>query len=141
MKIFMRIIIWVSALALVFILGLFGLFYLAGHKAEKMTDQIRSEIRKYPDGKYHGSFSFLGDKKAEIEFRMVKGKMADIHILTLTGTPGYGADYAVQSQIDRERQPDFDAATGATITSHFARAAIMDALRNGPMPPGQTSGN
>ncbi len=131
MKIFLKIIVGLSLIIMLVLLGAFALLQMAGYQAKKELKNFKSITNQVSDGNYHGSFATLGQVKAEIEFRIAKGKMTHIRVLQLTGTPGYGADYAVQMQLDNSRMPDFDAATGATITSNFAKAAIKDALEKG----------
>jgi uncharacterized protein with FMN-binding domain len=120
-------------LLLVTILTLFLLLHLAGRKADHAVNHFQVDISRMKDGRYHGSFSFLGRMDAEVEFEIRQGKLVEYQFLKLTGTPGYGADYAVTAQIDARKDLNFDAASGATITSNFARAAIRDAVENGPV--------
>lgn len=132
MNIFFKLIAGIAGLLLTGILIIFLIFYLAGRKAENEANHFQPDITKLKDGTYHGSFSFLGDVKAELEFEIIQGKLVEYHFLKLTGTPGYGADYAVKTQLDARKNLNFDAATGATITSNFAKAAIRDAIEKGP---------
>ncbi len=132
MKIFTRLIVGITGIILLIILFLFLIFYLSGKKAEKFNGDFQPDISQLKDGKYHGAFSYFGDEKAEIRFEIIRGKLVACEFLELTSTPGYGAAYTVKTQIDSKKNLTFDAATGATITSNFAKAAIKDAIENGP---------
>ncbi len=132
MNIFLKLTTGLTGLLLMVILVVFLVFYLAGKKAENEVNHFEPDITKLKDGKYHGSYSFLGSVKAELEFEIMQGKLVEYHFIKLTGTPGYGADYTVKTQIDARKNLNFDAATGATITTNFAKAAIRDAIEKGP---------
>ncbi len=125
---------WISIFILIFLLGALGNFYLAGYQAKKAVKGFHPDMTRISDGHYHGTFSFLGNVKAEIRFEVVRGKVVNYRFEKLTGTPGYGADYAVGVQIDRAKSLDFEAASGATVTSNFAKAAIRDALEKKSKP-------
>lgn len=133
MNTFLKLIAGFAGILLMVILIVYIIFYLAGKKAENEVSQFKPELTKLKDGKYHGSFSFLGDVKAEMEFEIMQGELVEYKFFKLTSTPGYGADYAVKTQIDSRKNLNFDAATGATITSNFAKAAIRNAIENGPL--------
>jgi len=128
----LKVIAAISGIALLIILVIFLLFYLAGRKAENFVDGFQPDISRLEDGRYQGNFAFFGNTKAEISFEIMQGKLVEYEITKLTGTPGYGADYAVKTQINARKDLNFDAATGATITSNFAKAAIRDAIEKGP---------
>ena len=132
-NIFFKLIAGISGILILVILIVFLQFYLAGKKAENYVGDFQPDISQLKDGKYHGTFSFIGDVKAEIQFEITKGKLMEYDFIELTGTPGYGADYAVKTQIDAKKNLTFNAATGATITSNFAKAAIRDAIKKGPL--------
>ncbi len=132
MNTFLKLIAGISGLIVVAIAAVFLIFYLAGRKAENDVKYFEPDITKLQDGIYHGSFSFLGSVKAELNFEIRQGKLVAYNFIVLNGTPGYGADYAVKTQIDARKNLTFDAATGATITSNFAKAAIRDAIEKGP---------
>jgi len=132
MNFFLKLMAGIFGLLLAIILAMVLLFFLAGKKAGQEVNHFQVDISRMKDGRYQGSFSFLGSVKAEVEFEVRQGKLVEYQFLKLTETPGYGADYAVKAQIDARKDLNFDAATGATITSNFARAAIRDAVENGP---------
>ena len=132
MKIFFKLILGITGILLLIIIISFLIFYLSGRNAKIFLGDFQPQISQLKDGIYHGTFSYLGDAKAEIRFEIMEGKLVAYEFIELTSTPGYGADYTVKTQIDSKKNLTFDAASGATITSNFAKAAIKDAIENGP---------
>jgi uncharacterized protein with FMN-binding domain len=128
-----KIIAGISGAILIVILVAFLIFYLAGVKAENFVGDFQPDISQLQDGRYHGTFSYLGNTKAEIEFEIREGKLVDPQIILLSSTPGYGADYGIKTQINSKKTLNFNAVSGATITSNFARAAIRNAINEGPV--------
>jgi uncharacterized protein with FMN-binding domain len=70
---------------------------------------------------------------AKISFNVKDGELVLYNFERLYGTIGYGAPQNVKSGIDQKEDLNFDAVSGATVTSNLARAAIKNALEKGPV--------
>ena len=116
------------------VLGLTILFYMAGNAAERKVGNFIPASTQLADGKYHGEFSYLGGHiSADVSFEIRNGKLWLIRFDKLYGTPIFGAAQKVYFAIDDSKNLNFDAVTGATITSNLAKAAIKDAIEKGPI--------
>lgn len=130
----LRIFLFVSGtVALVLISGLI-FFNLAGRNAATYVGDFRPDIMQIEDGNYEGSYySFSKKIGASVSFEIKEGRLQNYHFDQLYGTIGYGAPENVRQQIDRNGNLDFEAVSGATVTSNLARAAIRNALEKGPL--------
>ena len=86
------------------------------------------------DGRYIGHVGFLNNRlEARVEFIIEDHRLVGCNFEELFGTPGHQAPYLVKQKIDQTGKLDFDAVSGATMTDHLARAAIKNAIDNGPV--------
>jgi uncharacterized protein with FMN-binding domain len=125
------------SIGLALLIFLFVVFYTVfsrvGLQAKSKVGNFRPDISRLADGNYHGGFSSLGGRiSSEVSFEIKNGKLQLINFDKLYGTPVYGAPQKVIERIDSLQNLDFDVVTGATVTSSLAKAAIKDAIDNGP---------
>ena len=129
----LKIILYFFAIIALIIIGGLITFNLAGRDAAGYVGDFKPEISQIGDGEYTGEYTFLIDKiGAKIHFEVQEGRLDHFSFDRLYGTIGYGAPENVKLQITQKDDLDFDGVSGATVTSNFARAAIKNALENGP---------
>lgn len=128
MRFIFRIIFSLALFLIAGIIATYVLFIIAGRKATNITEDFSPDITRINDGLYQGEFTFLGVTRAKVAFEIRKGKLVELSFEKLSETPGYGAAFTIISVIKSNSKLDFDAVSGATITSNFAKAAIKDAL-------------
>jgi len=133
MKLF-NIFLYLLGLIAVLIVVSLIMFNIAGKRANSYIGDFRPDVSSLKDGTYKGSYSYLIERVgAKITFDVNQGKLGKYQFEKLYGTLGYGAPNSVKAQIDLRRNLDFDAVSGATVTSNFAKAAIKNAIDNGPI--------
>lgn len=111
------------------------LFNLAGGDAAETVGEFVPDMSAIRDGNYEGEYNYLFDKLgATVRFEVRNGRLLDCEFGQLFGTVGYGAAETIQAEIDQRKSLDFEAISGATMTSNFAKAAIRNALDKGPDP-------
>ena len=109
------------------------MFNVAGHNAGEYVGDFKPIMSQIDDGTYKGVYSSILDKfGAKITFTVKDGRLTHFHFDQLYSTVGYGGSESVEMQIDQQEDLNFDAVSGATVTSNLARAAIKNALENGP---------
>ena len=134
MKIFLWIIASVIAIISLYLVFFFYQLNKAGNEAKERIGTFHPEITDLPDGKYTGSFNPAAKRfGAEVTFGIKNRQLGIIHFTKLFGTPGYGAPQQITAKIEETGDLDINAISGATITTNFAKAAIRDAIENGPM--------
>lgn len=107
-------------------------FRKAGSEAAEYVAEFRPNLEVLADGTYLGEFSYLGGRfKTRVKFIVKDHKLLGCDFEKLYSTPGHSAPYMVSSIIDQTEDLDFDAISGASITSQFAKAAIKNAIENG----------
>ena len=111
----------------------FQIFYRIGKKADKYVNGYVPDTKLLFDGVYRGSFNAIGSVQAAvIEFTINKGLVESFNFHKILSTPGNNADKVILMDIRNNGQLNFDAVTGASRTTSFTRAAIKDAIENGP---------
>ena len=129
-----KIFLYVVGLIAVLIVASLIAFNMGGKKANSYIRDFKPDVSILADGTYTGSFSYIVERVgATITFEVNKGKLGKCQFQKLYGTFGYGAPNLVKAQIDLKRNLDFDAVSGATVTSNFAKAAIKNAIEKGPV--------
>lgn len=127
------IVLYVLAAVALVLVGVLVVFNLAGRDAAKYTGEFVPDMSEIMDGNYEGEYHFLLDKLgAMVRFEVKNRKLLHCEFDQLFGTIGYGAPETIQANISQRKNLDFDAISGATMTSNFAKAAIRNALENGP---------
>ena len=130
----MKVALYLAAATIVLIIAAFIMFNLAGQNAEEYIGDFEPIMSEIKDGTYQGAYSSIFEKfGANISFTVKKGQLIHFHFDHLYGTMGYGGPENVEMQIDQKEDLNFDAISGATITSNLAKAAIKNALDNGPV--------
>jgi len=130
----LKITLYFFAVIAIFIVAGLVTLNLAGKNAAEFIGDFKPVMKEIENGKYEGEYSFLLDKiGAEISFEVKEGRLVNYEFGRLYSTIGYGAFENVRSQIDKNNDLNFDAVSGATITSNFAKAAIKNALEKGPV--------
>lgn len=108
-------------------------FEVMGRQAENAVGAFKPDTAALYDGIYSGEYkAFDAFAAAEVEFDIENGRLSAIEFSRLLQTPGYDASEDVQGRISESGDLRFDTVTGATRTSGFAKAAIKDAIENGP---------
>ncbi len=133
MRIFFRIAAAILALFILYLIFFYFLVKKTDMEARRISGKFRPDISVLPDGKYAGRFSPSFKRfGAEVTFEIKDHRLGIIRFEELYGTPGYGAPQSTIEKIEETGNLDFDAVSGATITADFAKAAIRDAIENGP---------
>jgi uncharacterized protein with FMN-binding domain len=99
--------------------------------AENDLKEFFPRLSEMLEGKYTGSFSPDGFDVASVSFSVNQKSIKDFKINTLLSTPGYGADADILKAV-KNKGLGFDAVTGATSSSNIVKAALKDAIENGP---------
>ncbi len=132
MKLLFKIITVLVGLVVVLLISGMMIFYAAGKSASQYVGDFKPAAT-LADGNYHGTYSCLGGHiSADVSFQIKDGKLYLIRFDKLYGTAFFGSAQKVYYAIDDQKNLDFDVVTGATITSNLAKAAIKNALQNGP---------
>jgi uncharacterized protein with FMN-binding domain len=133
MRFFVKILSVLVGLMVLFLIVFMLVFYMAGRSALKSVGNFVPDESELADGKYEGEFSCLGGYlNAEVNFEIRNHKLWLIQFEKLYGTSFTGSAQKVYFAIDDNKKLNFDAVTGATVTSNLAKAAIKDAIRKGP---------
>ncbi len=118
--------------AIIIVAGLLS-FNMAGRNAGKYVGEFQPRMSQIEDGHYEGEYSTIISKVgAKIAFKIKDGELLHFQFEKLYGTFGYGAPQNVKAVIDQKEDLNFDSISGATVTSNFAKAAIKNALEQGP---------
>jgi len=129
----LKITLYFFAVIAILIIGSLMAFNLTGKNAAEYIGEFRPEMSQIEDGIYEGEYNALVHKiGANISFEIKDGKLVNYNFDKLYGTIGYYAPENVRSQIDQRDDLDFEAVSGATVTSNLAKAAIKNALESGP---------
>lgn len=129
----LKIGLYILGIVAVMILAALVSFNMAGSSAGKYVGDFQPKMSQIEDGQYEGEYSALFNKVgAKISFKIKDGELVRYNFEKLYGTVGYGAPQNVKSGIDQKEDLNFDSISGATVTSNLARAAIKNALENGP---------
>lgn len=121
-----------ATVAIILVAGLIS-FNMAGRNAGKYVGEFQPRMSQIEDGIYEGEYSAIISKVgAKISFKVKNGELVYYNFEKLYGTIGYGAPQNVIYGIEQKEGLNFDSISGATVTSNFARAAIKNALENGP---------
>jgi len=130
----MKVALYLIAALIIFIIGTFLFFNIAGQNAAEYVGDFEPVMSKIDDGTYKGAYSSIFEKfGAKIIFTVKDGRLIHFHFDQLYGTIGYGGPESIELQIDDHKDLNFDAISGATVTSNLAKAAIKDALDKGPI--------
>jgi uncharacterized protein with FMN-binding domain len=102
---------------------------MAGKKAEKEVGNFKPVTTDLPDGTYTGHYKAFGAIDAAcVEFAIEDRKVKTFSLNKVLETPGHSGSELIINEIDRSKNLDFDAVSGATRTSFFIKAGIKDAL-------------
>lgn len=130
----LKVFLYFLALLAVIIMAALISFNMAGKNAGKYVGEFQPMISQIEDGQYEGEYSaFINKVGAKISFKIKDGELVHYQFEKLYGTIGYGAPQNVKAAIDQKEDLNFDAISGATVTSNFAKAAIKNALQKGPV--------
>jgi len=129
----LKIVLYILAAIAIFIIGSLGIFNMAGKNAAEYIGAFKPKLSQIEDGTYTGEYASIFDKiGAKITFKVKDGRLTHYEFDKLYGTIGYGGPESVKSLINQQQDLNFDAVSGATITSNLAKAAIKNALEKGP---------
>ena len=130
----LKILLYILGIGAIIILAGLLSFNMAGRNAGKYVGEFQPRMLQIEDGQYEGEYSAIFNKVgAKISFKVKDGELVHYNFERLYGTIGYGAPQNVKSVIDQKEDLNFDAVSGATVTSNLARAAIKNALEKGPV--------
>ena len=133
MKTLIRLLVSVIVLFIFLIVAFFIFFSRIGKAAQNYVGDFKPDVKKLADGKYIGSFMYINERiSSEVTFEIKDSSLWLINFDKLYGSPVLGAQQKVIDRIDSLKNLDFDAVSGATVTSMFAKAAIKNAIENGP---------
>ena len=108
------------------------IFKKADSIATAKTGEFIPVTHTLDNGHYSGQFrTIMGLIKAKVEFEIKDSVLQKCEFVKLTSTPGYGVKEKIISSINSSGDLNFEAITGATQTSSFAKAAIKDAIEKG----------
>lgn len=125
-----KVVIFIILIFIVF-LSVNRIFIKAGEKSRMYSSGINLQADQLGDGFYKGHFGyFFNLLGSDVKFEVKNGKIVNIDFDRLSGTPFYGASEIVIKKIKNSGNLNFDAVTGATITSNMAKAAINIAIEN-----------
>ena len=129
----LKILLYLLGIAAVIVVAALLSFNLAGRNAGKYVGEFQPKLSQIEDGHYEGEYSTIIRKVgAKISFKVKDGELVNFQFEKLYGTFGYGAPQNVKAGIDQKEDLNFDSISGATVTSNFAKAAIKNALEQGP---------
>ncbi len=121
-----------AVIVIALVAGYIG-FEVMGRQAENAVGDFKPDTAALYDGIYSGEYkAFDAFAAAEVEFDIENGRLSDVEFSRLLQTPGHDASEEVRERISESGDLRFDTVTGATRTSGFAKAAIKDAIENGP---------
>jgi uncharacterized protein with FMN-binding domain len=129
----LSIIIFISAIALLFIVYIGGLIFLkkTGTQAKEYIGDFTPQTLQLADGIYKGQYEIMHSRTAaDIEFTIADGKVISITLHKLFHTPMYPLPKKIKPAIEESRDLKFEAITGATVSSFFVKAAIKNAFNN-----------
>ncbi|MBD3419992.1 MAG: FMN-binding protein [Chitinivibrionales bacterium] len=125
----------IIAIAIVIAILFFGfisqfvMLQVAGQKAEAHVGNFAPAATLFSDGTYRGEYKPFGFLTgARVEFEISDNSLSRFEIQKLHTTPGYGVKPRISARIDSTGALNFDAITGATISSYFTKAAIKNTL-------------
>lgn len=130
----MKVVLYLIAAIIILIIGTFMFFNIAGQNAANYVGNFEPKMSEIDDGTYEGAYSSIFEKfGAKITFTIKDGQLTHFQFDQLYGTIGYGGPESIELEIDDHMDLNFDAISGATVTSNLAKAAIKDALGKGPI--------
>ena len=102
----------------------------AGYKAAQTAGKEDFEEEILADGDYSGEYRFFGVKTAaSVQFSIRDKKLYRFNIDKILSTPGHDVKEHILHAIKPGGDLNFDAVSGATVSSQFVRAAIKNAVR------------
>lgn len=105
------------------------IFSIASEHAEEYYITSKSELISSNSGVYIGEHKFANLLTfAKVQIKVVDGKIKDIDFIKLVNTPTHECKDEVMQRIVDSQEINFDAVSGATCTSNFAKAAVANAL-------------
>jgi uncharacterized protein with FMN-binding domain len=123
------LIIFSMIITVVVVVG-WTMFYNAGKAAREYVGDFEVNTIQLQDARYHGVYEIWGFRTAaELEFTIKDGELDSFSFTTILNTPGHGAREEIIRRINKTNDLNFDAVTGATHTTYFARAAIKNAIQ------------
>jgi len=130
----LKIALYALAAIAIFIIGGMVIFNIAGNNAADYIGEFKPKLSQIENGTYEGEYYSIFDKiGSKITFSVKDGRLIHYEFDKLYGTIGYGGPQSVISLIDQSNDLNFDAISGATVTSNLAKAAIKNALEKGPV--------
>ncbi|MBN2104003.1 FMN-binding protein [bacterium] len=103
-------------------------FHFAGKHACKIAES-NSMPHQLNDGIYKGEYyTIINVPAAKVQFTVKNSRLTNFWIIYVLTVPGYKVKGKIHKSISNEGLL-FDAVTGATISSRFIQAAIMNAAK------------
>ena len=113
---------------IVFLFAGYQLIKQSGIKAYKYVNN-RTMDYSISDGQYNGSFNLWDNLVlAKVEFGISNGNIDTFAIPYLIDSPFKNVKKSVQDSIYKDSTLQFDAVSGATRSSFFVKAAILEAI-------------
>lgn len=104
-------------------------FMFSSKKAKQYSVENHTEIIDAKSGVYSGEYKFTDFiVLAKIQFEVIEGKITNIQLKKLANTRTHKCENELIQRIENCQQIDFDAISGATGTSNFAKAALANAF-------------
>jgi len=115
----------------IIICTLYHIIYKAGLQADEYLDDFVPDTKSLNDGTYKGYYLVFGlIKGAEIEFEIKDRRVSFVTFHHILHTPDSDAPEKILSDIEKNQDLDFDAISGASRTTSFAKSALKKAIEN-----------
>jgi len=117
----------ILSIILILLLGAFFFHFSDRHALKIVESQSRSVSLE--DGIYKGTYyTVTSIPAAKVQFSVKDDRLINFWVIHVLHIPGYEVKGEIQKSIGNEGI-DFDAVTGATISSRFVQAAIVNAIK------------
>ena len=108
-----------------------GFIKKANEQAREYAENFKPKTSTLPDGTYQGKYKAFGlFTMSDVEFTVLNGVVETIEFKRMFHSPGSAYKENIETQIKQSRKLEVNAISGATRTSNFAKAAIIDAVNN-----------
>ena len=124
-----KLILRLLILIMIILIAGYIMFNNAGKKADIYVGDYTPELENLSDGSYTGTYKHpIMGKLADVEFTIFQGTVIHFQFRKLFCTPGYSIEKEITEFILNGNTLSFDALSGATKSSFFAKAAIKKAI-------------
>jgi uncharacterized protein with FMN-binding domain len=101
----------------------------AGFKAYQEVKQNSVKMETLANGSYTGKFNVFNNiPLASVQFKIEEGNINDFSISYLLSSPFKDVKSSVKDSVRKSQSVHFDAVSGATRSSFYVKAAILNAI-------------